>query len=50
MGVKVSNNISSESTHKSQSQNIMHSHGGSLPKLLAELLNLKFWIFAFSLT
>ncbi len=42
-----SNDISSESTHQIHSTNHAYSWGGSLPKLLKILWNLKFWIFAF---
>ncbi len=37
MGVKISNDISSESTHQIHSQKIMHTPGEGLPKLLKEL-------------
>ncbi len=46
MGVKNANDISYESTHQIHSpKNHAYSWGGSLPKLLKELSNFKFWIF-----
>ena len=46
MGVKISNDISFESTHQILSPKITHTPRGFLPKLLTELWSFKLWIFA----